>query len=434
MRGPVTEAAALAGGDREAAAQLASKLLITLKNNFVERPWGGVRIREFKDLCPLPDQVSVTGLGLGEAFEISAFDDDAEAREYPSRLRLGDGSAISLPVLLEANGETILGVDFKARMGPGFPLLPKILDVKELLSVQGHPEGNTEVYIVIDAEPGATIRLGFKSDVNRDKLLSSLDEGRRRQEALLRALDPSLDPARLHEVLSPWLALKDVGAGILERDMGFWLGAASSWNGVTEMLMTLKEIYWQVLDLMNEIPIFAGQVIHNANPPRTLEGTQRLPSAEVHALGNPQGREILALEIRRPGPTFRAWDNVRFPIRETDATAAMDALSLKGTRPEDFLVEPRPEPGRPGVMCSVDSDAFRIQHLRPTADLAVQVPEEPPHCLHALRGAVAVHNVKGVLIGELRRGESALVPVSVGSYRVTAAGPDPEIIKANFPP
>ena len=53
------------------------------------------------------------------------------------------------------------------------------------------------------------------------------------------------------------------------------------------------------------------------------KGSIVFDGAEVHALGNPEGREILALEIRRPGPTFRAWDNVRFPVRDVDVDAAL---------------------------------------------------------------------------------------------------------------
>jgi hypothetical protein len=63
------------------------KFLKPLKNNFVERPWGGTMMREFKRLTPLPDQRVMSGMGLGEAFEIAAFDTDTEARQYPSRVR-----------------------------------------------------------------------------------------------------------------------------------------------------------------------------------------------------------------------------------------------------------------------------------------------------------------------------------------------------------
>ena len=76
MPSAFTEAQALLNGDRETLARVASRLLKPLKNNFVERPWGGTRMREYKRLAPLPDQRAATGMGLGEAFEIAAYGTD----------------------------------------------------------------------------------------------------------------------------------------------------------------------------------------------------------------------------------------------------------------------------------------------------------------------------------------------------------------------
>jgi hypothetical protein len=183
--------------------------------------------------------------------------------------------------------------------------------------------------------------------------------------------------------------------------------------------MSLKALYWEVLDALNEIPVRAGQVIYNATPERLRGG--RPASAEVHALGNPEGREILALEIRRPGPTFRAWDNVRFPRREVDVGAALAALNLRATRAGDFIVERVPVPGRPGVAVSVDSEDFRIEHISPVPGQPVAAPAAGPHTLHCIAGAARVVVGGGDrVVGVLEQGESALVPVGVGAYRVIA--------------
>src|SRR5690606_30845198 len=69
-----TIAHALMNGEAAALNEVASGILKPLRCNFVERPWGGMRIRDYKRVCPLPDQPSVTGAGLGEAFEIAAYD------------------------------------------------------------------------------------------------------------------------------------------------------------------------------------------------------------------------------------------------------------------------------------------------------------------------------------------------------------------------
>lgn len=425
-------AGAVLGGDRRIAERLARSLLIPVRTNFVERPWGGTAIREFKGLCPLPEQRAVTGAGLGEAFEIAACDDDAETRTFPSSLVLEDGSRVSLPALLAQHAGTLLGSGFVARYGASFPLLPKILDIKELLSVQAHPAGNTEVYVVIDAEPGATIRLGFNRDVETAELKSELEGGLELQGMLLDTLDASVDEHELQRMLSRWFAER----GADEREA---LAALEPWlvsdrRGAAEAALgALKRCYWSVLDSLNEIPVTPGQTIHNANPPRITAATGGEPSAEVHALGNPEGREILALEIRRPGPTFRAWDNVRFPRRDIDIDTALGALNLSRTESDEFIVAREPVAGRDATSRSVESPHFTIEHLAPAAGRAVGVGPEPPHSLHVISGDVTVFDADGGELGRLARGDSAIVPVGVGAYHVHAEAGDVDVVKVALP-
>src|SRR5439155_11322600 len=67
-----------------------------------------------------------------------------------------------------------------------FPLLIKIIDTAQPLSVQvhpndeqaqrlaGQPRGKTEAWYVLHAEPGAKIYAGFKAGVDRAKFLKAL--------------------------------------------------------------------------------------------------------------------------------------------------------------------------------------------------------------------------------------------------------------------
>ncbi len=387
-------------------------------------------MHEFKGLAGSVSEAR--GLPIGESFEIAADDTDTEAREHPSVLPLGDGSEIGLPELLEAHAELLLGADFVARYGRTFPLLPKILDVAELLSVQGHPEGNTEVYVVIAADEGATIRLGFAVDVDAAALERQLTTGRAAQRRLL-DLCRAGSARELQNALQPWLATRTGDVADVEQAVRPMLTKARAWSGAAETLAALHRLYWEVLDLMNAIPVAAGQVIFNANPARIVTAAGRAASAEVHALGNPEGRELLALEIRRPGPTFRAWDNVRFPLRDVDAASAIAALNLRRTRPEEFLVQTRPVPGRPGVSVSVDTEQFRLEHLQPTRIGAVSVPVEPPHCLHVIEGEVGVYATDGTCVGRLGRGSSAIVPLGVGAYRIATENESATLVKVGLP-
>jgi mannose-6-phosphate isomerase class I len=417
-------------GDEHVLDELASSLIRVERDNLVERPWGGGWIERFKQI-----EAGEAGAGLpwGEAFEISAFAADEEAGRYPSRFRFDDGSQIDLPTLLEAQAGKLLGPAFTARYGSAFPLLPKTLNIKELLSVQGHPPGHTEVYIIIDAEPGATLRLGFNRDIDPSVFTRELAAGMEHQDRLLELLGSGTDAQAVHRIVAPWLAQRDANANAIVGSLATCAAPGSAdLTEAASVLKELKALYWRVLDSMNAIPVEPGQVIHNATPQRLLETGGGKASAEVHALGNPDRREILALEIRRPGPTFRAWDNVRFPRRAVDVTAAVAALNLRATSPEEFLVERRPVPGREGVFVSVDCDYFGVEHLMPDRTLAVNVPASPPHSLHCLAGAVDVSDARGRRIGHLERGESALVPAGVGAYVVESAEAA-EVVRVTLP-
>jgi len=254
--------------------------------------------------------------------------------------------------------------------------------------------------------------------MDSERLEETLAAGLATQRELLTILRPGTDYFELQRHAAPWFS--DRTSNLDATWLGQFVTEASDLTAARELLGRLKQTYWQMLDSMNTIDVKPGQVIHNATPSRHLASPQQLPSAEVHALGNPEGREILALEVRLPGPTLRAWDNVRFPQREVDVGGAISALNLKATVPDDFICTPRPVDGRPNVYCSVDSQFFRVEHLRPGPDAPIELPPMAPHCLHVLSGEVRIQGEHGRELGLLRRGDAALVPIGVGPRRIEA--------------
>jgi mannose-6-phosphate isomerase class I len=423
-----TLADAIRAKDQQFLARVAAAPIIPLNNNLVSRPWGGRRLCAYKGLLRPSHQ------RWGEAFEICAFAGDEEAAAHPSVIRLADGSEIDLPELLAAAGPAILGEDFVATHGCQLPLLPKTLDVGELLSVQAHPEGFTEAYIIIEADEGATIRLGFKRDVDPADLGQRLKGGRQLQQRLLDYLRDGVDLEALQATLTSNFARRAVRADAVLPALESLLHTGAD-RKIVETLRSLKELYWEVLDLLNEISVTPGQVIYNANPEAVSAATGRPRSAEVHALGNPQGKEILALEIRRPGPTFRAWDHVRFPLRPIDVDKTLDALNLRATRPADFIVTPRPLAGCPGVFRSVQSEWFVVDHLRPRPQAEVKLSAGTPmHTLHVVRGTVELQTSDDRTLASLTRGQSAIIPVTIDSHRLTTAEGDAEVVMVTIPP
>ncbi len=93
--------------------------------------------------------------------------------------------------LMKTHGEKIVG-----RPCDEFPLLVKIIDARDKLSVQVHPDEagakntggdpKTEMWYVLAAEPGAQVYVGFKSGVNQAAFKEALARGK--VEDLLRVV------------------------------------------------------------------------------------------------------------------------------------------------------------------------------------------------------------------------------------------------------
>ncbi len=404
--------------------RLATEPLRLRSDNLVERPWGGRRLIALKQL-----EGAARPGRFGESFEVSAAPEDPEAARYPSVVEFDDGSAMRLTELLARAGEAVLGPAFFAAYGPRLPLLPKLLDVAQLLSVQSHPRGNPEAYLILDAEPGASLRIGFAQDVDRERLGARLQAARADQEALLALLGVAED--RLAQVCAELFGRPDAVARLAERFAPL-LRDAASLTRMRELLTRLDACYRETLALLNRIEVRPGMVLFNADPPGSP--ADRTPSAQVHCLGNPERRSVLLLEIRRPGPTYRAWDHVRFPLRELVIADALAAMSSAATRPEDFVIEPRPIPGRPGVLRSVECPAFVIEHLRPAPGVRVVATTEGlPTTVHATAGVARLYGPEDRDWGTLRAGQSLLLPAGISSLRVEAQTPDTELVQVRIP-
>jgi mannose-6-phosphate isomerase len=96
------------------------------------------------------------------------------------------------------------------------PLLVKLLFTSERLSVQVHPDdgedgerGKTEMWHIVEAEPGATIALGFREPVTRERLREATRTGE--VEHLLRWI-----PVQAGETyFTPAHTVHAIGAGIV---------------------------------------------------------------------------------------------------------------------------------------------------------------------------------------------------------------------------
>ncbi len=138
-------------------------------------PWGGTRV-----LSRYKQNVHSAHAIVGESWEVSV------EPAYPSLTLSGD----SLAERIAAAPLRWLGAAGVARFGPQTPLLVKLLDAADNLSVQVHPangdpalspleSGKPEAWVVLDAMPGAGLYLGFQHGVTRDDVAACLAEGAR---------------------------------------------------------------------------------------------------------------------------------------------------------------------------------------------------------------------------------------------------------------
>ena len=140
-----------------------------------ERVWGGSTLaRQYGK----PSQ----GDKIGETWEICGFEDDSSviANGYLAENALFD--------VIETYMDEIVGEDNYKRYGNEFPLLMKMLDIEDRLSIQVHPDddtafdrhnsyGKTEAWYVLDAKPGSKIYMGFNRDITPTEFLERAANG-----------------------------------------------------------------------------------------------------------------------------------------------------------------------------------------------------------------------------------------------------------------
>ncbi|HEY4757239.1 MAG TPA: type I phosphomannose isomerase catalytic subunit [Chthoniobacterales bacterium] len=144
---------------------------LTFQPIFFERIWGGRRLQsEFHKKLPPQKRV-------GESWEI------VDRSEVQSVVVGGPLDGRTLHELWAQQRDEIFA-DF--RDTPRFPLLIKILDAQEKLSLQVHPPDNvatrlggepkSEFWYVAGANPDAELFLGFREAITRDKFEQKLRE------------------------------------------------------------------------------------------------------------------------------------------------------------------------------------------------------------------------------------------------------------------
>ena len=137
--------------------------------------WGGDKICKYKG-------VAQNEPNIGESWEISA---------VPGRVSVveeGEYKGESLTNLIDKFGEELLGKKVIEKYGKNFPLLIKFIDASQNLSVQVHPDdklakerhnslGKTEMWYLIETEPGAKIYAGLNEEITPEEYEKRVKKG-----------------------------------------------------------------------------------------------------------------------------------------------------------------------------------------------------------------------------------------------------------------
>jgi len=137
--------------------------IFRLSPAFKDYIWGGTRLRDdFGKDCDL-DKVA-------ESWELSCHKDGN------SVVATGADKGLTLSGYIEKYGRNVLGT--ACERFENFPILIKLIDAKDNLSVQVHPDneyaqrvegeyGKTEMWYVVDCDPGAELIYGFDHEISK---------------------------------------------------------------------------------------------------------------------------------------------------------------------------------------------------------------------------------------------------------------------------
>lgn len=144
---------------------------IKLKPAFKDYLWGGTRLRDdFGKDCDF-DKVA-------ESWELSCHKDGN------SVVADGEFAGLTLAQYIEKEGKSVLGTN--CEKFENFPILIKLIDAKDNLSVQVHPNneyaqrvegeyGKTEMWYVVDCDEGASLLYGFKHNITKEEFRERIE-------------------------------------------------------------------------------------------------------------------------------------------------------------------------------------------------------------------------------------------------------------------
>lgn len=144
---------------------------IRFENIYFEKIWGGRDFEDFREGLPEGE--------IGETWDISCHENGTGV------VANGELKGMTFSDLIDELGHDLVGTNVSTEK---FPLLVKLINSKEKLSVQVHPGdeyakehenslGKTESWYVVDAKPGAKLIVGTKN-CDKEIFAKAIEEGK----------------------------------------------------------------------------------------------------------------------------------------------------------------------------------------------------------------------------------------------------------------
>ena len=277
---------------------------------------------------------------VAESWEISA---------HPDGMSIADGGecdGMTIDEICSKYGGEFYGKSMKN--GEPFPLLLKVLDANDRLSVQVHPDdeyaaehenggkGKTEAWYVLRADDGAELIYGFKNGVTKSDFRNAIE------------------------------------------------------NGTVE-------------NVLNKVKCYPGDVFY-------------IPSGTVHAIG----KGLMIAEIQQSSnTTYRVYDYNRRDkngnLRELHVEKALDVSNFDSAEGKEKTSGTVENIGEASVRHILNTEFFCFDEL----DIKGSCTEDTNNLLHMLFVAEGELNIAGL---ELKKGDSALIPASIGKYDINGSG------------
>lgn len=146
---------------------------MTFQPIYKEMVWGGTKMRRLGRSIPYPN--------TGESWDVSC------REKEKSIISNGSLEGRTLCQAIEADREGMLGIGLKDT--PDFPLLVKIIDANDFLSVQVHPDdsyakaaenypyGKNEMWYILDAPPESYLIIGLKDGTAKPDFEEAIKNG-----------------------------------------------------------------------------------------------------------------------------------------------------------------------------------------------------------------------------------------------------------------